>query len=168
MTEKFPETISIEPLTGREFAPFGDVISAQESKKSFDINNGTTRRFHDLAQVTVSGPGARPIISLARAQPFSLPLSLTMMERHPHGSQAFIPLSPSHFLVIVAADDMGRPATPRAFMASPGQGINYHQNVWHGVLCALERETDFLIVDREGEGDNLEIFEFEQPIKVIE
>jgi ureidoglycolate lyase len=161
-TNMTTNTIKIEPLTAKAFAPFGDVIEISSTGKSFAINAGSTERFHDLATVTTSGKNAHPIISMARAQPFSLPLKIEMLERHPDGSQAFIPVCPTRFLVIVALDNNGTPTSPRAFMARRGQGINYTQNTWHGVLSALDQVTDFIIVDRAGDGDNLEIHNLKQ------
>ena len=158
--------IELQPLTQKAFAPFGNVIEIGPDAKSFGINAGTTQRFHDLASVTTSGTNARPIISMARAQPFTLPLTLAMLERHPNGSQAFVPVIPTRFVVIVAPDEGGKPGTPLAFMTSPGQGINYLQNVWHGVLTALDQVTDFIIVDRAGDGENLEIHNLDHPYQV--
>jgi len=89
------------------------------------------------------------------------------VERHPLGSQAFYPLSPRPFLVIVAPDRDGTPDRPRAFLATPGQGVNIARNVWHGVLTPLEDESDFLVVDRGGDGLNLEEFTFPQPWTII-
>lgn len=156
-------SIAIAPLTGTAFAPFGDVIEIDPAAAGVPINDGTTRRFHDLATAIATGADARVVISMARATPFALPLTLGMVERHPHGSQAFIPVSPARFLVIVAPDDNGTPATPCAFMASPGQGINYFRGTWHGVLTALDAVTDFIIVDREGNEPNLEEFHYPAP-----
>ncbi|MCF6302828.1 MAG: ureidoglycolate lyase, partial [Devosiaceae bacterium] len=98
---------------------------------------------------------------------FSLPLKLKMLERHPDGSQAFIPVTPTRFLVVVAGDKNGTPTTPRAFMAAPGQGINYFQNTWHGVLTALDLATDFIIVDRAGDGKNLQIHKIIEPYEIV-
>lgn len=161
-------SIKIEPLTKEAFLAFGDVIEIRPDGDNHPINGGTTTRFHNLGTVVANGEDARPIISMARAKPFELPLKLEMVERHPFGSQAFIPVRPTRFLVIVAPDEDGRPGTPRAFHASPGQGINYFVNTWHGVLTALDEETDFIIVDREGAGENLEEFHFPQAWSVEE
>jgi ureidoglycolate lyase len=161
-------TIIIEPLSRAAFAEFGDVIEIAPETRSHPINAGTTERFHDLATIVATGEEARPIISIARAQPFSLPLSLNLLERHPHGSQAFIPLKPTRFLVIVAPHEQNGPGAPRAFMAAPGQAINYFLGTWHGVLTALDDVCDFLIVDREGEGDNLEEFHLPEPYVIKE
>ncbi len=90
-----------------------------------------------------------------------------MMERHPLGSQAFYPLAPRPFLSIVAPDEGGTPGIPRAFRAGPGQGVNMAMNVWHAVLTPLE-QTDFLMIDRGGEGNNLEEYSFEEPYLIVE
>ncbi len=157
------QTIHIEPLIRRPFAEFGDIIQATPEVQSFLINKGDARRFHDLATVVATGEDARPIISIIRAKPCSLPLTLTMLERHPFGSQAFMPLKPARFVAIAAPDNHGIPGTPRAFMVGPDQGINYFAKVWHAVLTPLDEETDFLVVDREGEGENLETFDLADP-----
>jgi Ureidoglycolate hydrolase len=117
--------------------------------------------------VELGGVHARPLISIFRGQPYELPLELRMVERHPLGSQAFFPLSARPFLVIVAPDEAGTPGTPRAFLTGPGQGVNIAMNTWHGVLTPLEAESDFLVVDRGGEGDNLEEFHFPSPYRVV-
>src|SRR5690606_36109791 len=129
--------------------------------------NGMTERFHDLARVELGGVHPRPLISIARGLHYDLPLTLRMMERHPLGSQAFYPLSSRPFLSIVAPDESGRPGTPRAFRCAPGQGINMAMNTWHGVLTPLEAESDFLLIDRGGDGNNLEEYFFDEPWIVI-
>lgn len=158
-------TIAIQPLTQEAFAPFGQVLTT-EGAHHYPINNGMTERFHDLANVEIGGENGRPLISIFRGQPYALPLTLTMVERHPLGSQAFMPLHDRPFLVIVAPDDGGVPGTPLAFLTQPGAGINIGRNVWHGVLTTLEREGNFLVVDRGGDGNNLEEFFFEEPFVV--
>ncbi len=160
-------TIVIEPLTAQAYAPFGQVIQI-EGAQHYPINSGMTERFHDLAKVELGGVHPRPLVSIARGQPYQLPLTLTMVERHPLGSQAFYPLSDRPFLSIVAPDEGGMPGTPRAFRAGPGQGVNMAMNCWHGVLTPLEAVSDFLIIDRGGEGNNLEEHHFEEPYQVVE
>lgn len=158
--------ITVEPLSAAAFAPFGDVIEAA-GPPSFAFNGGMAERFHDLARVEVVGSDGRLGISIGRARPYALPLTLTLVERHPLGSQAFVPLSPDPFLVIVAPDDGGKPGRPQAYLTAPGQGVNYLRNVWHGVLTPLGRLASFLIVDRIGAGDNLEEHHFPEPWTVI-
>jgi ureidoglycolate lyase len=154
--------LQTEPLSREAFAPFGQVIE-MAGAQHYPINGGMTERYHDLARIELGGADPRPLISLMRGQPYALPLTLKMVERHPLGSQAFYPLSKRPFLVIVAADHHGTPTQPRVFRAAPGQGVNIAMNTWHGVLTPLEGEADFLVVDRGGLGNNLEEFFFQTP-----
>ncbi len=151
-----------EPLSREAFAPFGQVIE-REGAHHYPINSGNCERYHDLARVELGGVHPRPLISIFHARHFTLPLALTLVERHPLGSQAFYPLSPNPFLVVVAPDESGTPGTPRAFLTGPGQGVNIAMNIWHGVLTPLVADADFLVVDRGGEGNNLEEFTYPQP-----
>lgn len=159
------KTILAKPLTRAAFAPFGDVIET-EGAESFLINESKCRRFHDLAHVEAAGPGARVLVNIFRGEPYEFPLILKMVERHPLGSQAFMPLSPRPFLVAVCADQEGRPGEPLAFLTRPGQGVNYARNTWHAVLTPIGEPQDFLVVDRGGEGDNLEEFFFSEPCEI--
>lgn len=155
-------SVAAAPLTAPAFAGFGDVIEARGAP-SFQINGGMCDRFHDLARIEFLGEGARAGISVGLGRPYSLPLRLDLVERHPLGSQAFVPMGGDPFLVIVAPDADGVPGTPRAFLTRPGQGVNYLRNVWHGVLTPLGRPAPFLIVDRIGPGENLEEHRFAAP-----
>lgn len=159
-------TILVEPLTAEAFSPFGQVIQI-EGAHHYPINNGMTERYHDLAKVELGGVHARPLISIFHGQPYELPLTLKLVERHPLGSQAFYPLSNLPFLVIVATDLSGVPDAPRAFLAAPRQGVNIAMNTWHGVLTALHEVSDFLVVDRGGDGNNLEEHHFDVPHTVM-
>lgn len=151
--------IRAEPLTRAAFAPFGDVIEAAGA--SYPINGGLCDRYHDQARIELAG--GRAGISVGFGRPYALPLELALVERHPLGSQAFVPMTEDPFLVIVAPDEDGRPGRPRAFLTAPGQGVNYLRNVWHGVLIPLGRAAPFLIVDRIGEGSNLEEYRYPTP-----
>jgi ureidoglycolate lyase len=157
--------IFANPLTIEGFAPFGDVVDFNR-EPDFAINNGKCDRFHGLAITDVIGDEANTGISLGYGRPYEVPLTLKMVERHPLGSQAFIPLEEKPFLVIVAEDDDGLPKQPVAFLSEGGQGVNYHRNVWHGVLTPLDTPSKFLIVDRIGEGNNLEEHFFNEPYLV--
>jgi ureidoglycolate lyase len=157
--------ITARPLTRKAFAPFGDVIDA-DADNHFPINGGKAERYHALATAEAEGPNARVLISIVRGTPYEFPLKLSMVERHPLGSQAFVPLSPRPFVVIVAHDDNGAPGEPHAFVTHPGQGVNYRRNLWHGVLTPIEQNQDFLVVDRGGDGSNLEEHFFEEPYEI--
>ncbi|WP_370160880.1 ureidoglycolate lyase [Limimaricola soesokkakensis] len=156
--------IRTEPLTRAAFAPFGDVIEAAGAPDKI-INAGLCGRHHDLARLDFGSDG-RAGISVFDAKPRALPYTLDLVERHPDGSQAFIPLSLASFLVIVAPDEDGRPGRPRAFVTTPGQAVNLLRNTWHGVLTPLEAPGLFAVVDRIGPGANLEEYRFEVPWRV--
>lgn len=159
MTQK----IAVETITRTAFAPFGDLIDTTGEPDKI-INQGLCGRYHDLAELDFSD--GRAGVSLFKAQPRSLPLTLEMVERHPDGSQLFIPMSEHGFLVIVALDENGTPATPRAFITQPGQAINFHRCTWHGVLTPLAEPGLFAVIDRIGEGANLEEHWFDIPYSV--
>ncbi len=144
--------LTLEPLTKAAFAPFGDVIES-DGARHFPINQGFAERFHDLA--TIDAEGGQAIISLCTAEPRPLPIEIKLMERHPLGSQAFIPLQDRDWLVVVASDPL-TPASLRAFRATGRQGVHYGRNVWHHPLLVLDPGSRFLIADRKGPGTNLE------------
>jgi ureidoglycolate lyase len=143
--------LRVEALTREAFAAFGDVLEPASAQTVYEINAGTAQRFHALARVDIAGDDGAAVISLFRAQPRQLPFTVAALERHPLGSQAFMPLGSAPYLVVVASD----PASPpRAFLAREGQGVNFHRGTWHHALLALERESDFLVVDRAGTAAN--------------
>ncbi|QCO57154.1 ureidoglycolate lyase (plasmid) [Pseudorhodobacter turbinis] len=151
------KTIQTEPLTAAAFAPFGEVLEATGTPDKI-INQGMCDRFHDRAQLDFAE--ARAGISIFHAQPRSFPYTLDLVERHPDGSQAFLPMTEHPFLVIVAT---GPDATPRAFLTNGAQGINLHRGVWHGVLTPLHAPGLFAVVDRIGTTPNLEEHYFDVP-----
>ncbi|MEP4378466.1 MAG: ureidoglycolate lyase [Alphaproteobacteria bacterium] len=158
-------TIAIAPLTAGAFAPYGDVIEAAGDPDMM-INQGMCGRFHDRAGLDLKNDGGRAGISVFKATARALPYVLDLMERHPLGSQAFLPMSADPFLVIVAGDLNGSPHEPEAFVTSPGQGVNYHRGTWHGVLTPLHEPGLFAVVDRIGPGENLEEHWFDEPYEI--
>ncbi|MGJ5618740.1 ureidoglycolate lyase [Sulfitobacter sp. MF3-043] len=152
--------IKIAPLTAQAFAPYGDVLEVSGTPDKI-INQGKCGRFHDLANLDFADGKAG--ISIFQGEKETLPLTLEMVERHPEGSQAFVPMSADPFLVVVAADKAGTPIDPRAFLTAPGQAINFHRGTWHGVLTPLSEPGVFAVIDRIGNGANLEEHWFTQP-----
>ncbi len=155
--------LDVQPLTKESFAPYGDVIEVNGSEH-FLINNGSTARYHDLAKVEATGDNGRTLINIFRATPLGYPLNVKMVERHPMGSQAFIPMGNEDYLILVAkagetvsVDDL------KAFRATSDQGVNYHIGTWHHPILALNKVSDFLVVDRSGDGDNCDELFFDQP-----
>lgn len=150
--------IPARPLTPEAFAPFGDVLGF-EGAPDLMINAGLCGRYNDRAHLEFEG--GRAGISLFDAEPRALPYTFDLVERHPKGSQAFVPMTPAPFLVIVAPDETGQPGAPMAFITAPFQGINFHRNTWHGVLTPLESPGRFAVVDRIGDGLNLEEYRYD-------
>lgn len=156
--------IVMQPISAAAFAPYGDVIDCSGDPDAI-INLGKCGRYHDRAKMDFGAGKAG--LSFFKADLRSLPYEFGLVERHPLGSQAFIPMSEHGFLVIVAPDEGGRPGTPIAFETKPGQGINFHRGTWHGVLTPLSGSGQFAVVDRIGSGNNLEEFLLETPHFVV-
>jgi ureidoglycolate lyase len=152
--------LNLSELTRESFAPFGELITLDDAEH-FPINQGSTERFHALSQVDVGDEGGKPIISLFRGQAFFLPFQLRVMERHPLGSQSFIPItnnSTNQYLVIVAPAECQTKEEImqklNAFLVKGFRGVTYAKGVWHHPLISLDQEQDFIVVDRKGPGNN--------------
>lgn len=150
--------LKAQALTAEAFAPYGDVMEAAGAPDKM-INQGKCGRYHDKARLDFSDGSAG--ISIFKGETETLPLTLQMVERHPMGSQAFVPMSADGFLVVVARDENGIPKDPKAFVTAPGQAINFHRGTWHGVLTPLSAPGLFAVIDRIGDGANLEEHWFE-------
>ena len=161
------QALQIKPLTQAGFAPYGDVIES-EGRDSFFINNEMAERFHDLASVTIDGDDGRAIISLVHSKQFDMPRKLDHMENHPLGSQAFIPLDDSPFIVVVGVPG----ETPdlsqvEGFVTNGKQGINYHAGTWHHVLLTPYAAMRFICVDRAGSGNNCVDYPIEEAMQYL-
>jgi len=125
----------IQNLSVDAFEPFGDVIHSSNAQKKLSINYGNTDRYHDLANIDTLENAGRPIVNIFRSNPLPLPISIKLMERHPLSSQAF-------------------ESKIEVFLADSDQGVNYHAGTWHHFSLALNSQSDFLVIDRGGEGQN--------------
>ncbi len=144
------------PLTKAQFAPFGQVIELEDAE-TITINQGLTTRFHDLFEIDTDEQGGRTIVNVFRTQPLSFPHRVTLMERHPLGSQAFIPIDQEPFLVLVAQPgDKVSANDLRLFRTNGRQGVNFYKNTWHHFQIGCGRTRDFIVIDRGGVGENLE------------
>lgn len=151
------------PLTPERFAPFGDVIDVGRNPAS-GMNDARFDRFDDLCNIDiVDGDVA---VSIARSRtPSTLPYRVDMVERHPLGSQAFVPLSRCKMIVVVAPPgESVEAADLKAFETNGEQGINYRRGTWHMPLLALTGQQRYLIIDRGGDGKNCDVHELDVPV----
>ena len=151
-------TITITPkkITKENFAKFGELITTDDIKP-VSINDGYAKRFDEIANLDTSKDNGKATISIFSALKRTFPMNIDMMEQHPLGSQAFIPMKETTFLSLVAPNDE-KPDLNKieAFIISPGLGVNYKTGTWHFPLIATEN-MNFLVIDRKGSGDNLVI-----------
>ena len=148
------EKLSVISLTQQAFSAYGDVVES-EGRDSYFINNGMAERFHALAKVETKGDDAHTVISLVKSKKFELPRKVDHVEHHPLGSQAFLPIDNTPFVVVVAkAGEAPTPDRLQAFVTNGRQGINYHAGTWHHVLLTPYAAMTFLCVDRAGPGNN--------------
>ena len=158
------QKVTAKPLTATAFGPYGDILQISGNPDKV-INQGLCGRFHDRARLDF-GPDGRAGISLFDAEPRALPYRLDMVERHPDGSQAFIPMHQTPWLVIVA-EAGAIPGPIHAFIAAAGQGINFHRGTWHGVLTPLHAPGLFAVIDRIGDTPNLEEHWLPEPVDIL-
>lgn len=157
MKASISKRISAKPLCRESFAAFGEVIEVSGQARHYPINDGHTERYHDLATVDVSANHGHALINIFRSTPLPQPLAITMMERHPLGSQAFMPLGNAPYLVVVAPAGEFDSDLIEVFVATKDQGVNYHPGTWHHYCLALEQISDFMVIDRGGAGDNCDV-----------
>ena len=154
-----------QPLTPESFSPYGDVVESGDAAQ--EMNAESFERFDDLCNVEAHE--GRISVSIARCRiATELPYTIDRVERHPHGSQAFVPLTPCRMLVVVAPPgpnvDVG---DLRAFASNGKQGINYHRGTWHMPLIAFDAGQEFLIIDRVGDSPNCDILQLDQAVTII-
>lgn len=156
--------IQIKPLTHENFAPFGEVISCT-GNDFFHINDAHTERYHALVQTEIMGEARTGISIFRNIKSTQIPFEICMLERHPKGSQAFIPMQGQRFLVIVAPNlnaDEPDVSNLCVFITDGSQGVNYRAGTWHHPLLTLESPSDFAVVDRIGSGHNCDVFKFNE------
>ena len=153
--------IEPRPLSREAFAPFGNVVDASHPSR-FEINDGFTTRVHDLFEPEIRGDGARVLVNFFLGRP--RPLEAAMLERHPLGSQAFIPIDQHDWWVVDASTP--ELAGVRVFRASGSQGVNHRAGTWHHPLL-VDRPQRFLVIDRGGAGNNLEEVELETTVRRV-
>jgi len=143
------------------FSVYGDLISA-DNINPMDINAGYAKRFDNLADINTLKSGGKTIVSIFSALRRAFPMKIDMMEKHPLGSQAFVPMKETTFLTFVAPEgDFPEINKIQSFVIPPKMGINYKPGIWHFPLISTE-DTNFLVIDRKGNDENLIIHKFEK------
>ena len=148
-------------ISRSNFNMYGDLISTKDIDP-IDINAGYAKRFNNLASLNTSKEGGEAIVSIFSALKRNFPMKINMMEKHPLGSQAFIPMKETTFLCFVAPQgESPKIDKIQSFIVPPKTGINYKPGIWHFPLISTE-DTNFLVIDRKGKGENLIIHKFEK------
>jgi ureidoglycolate lyase len=154
-------------INKKNFLLYGDLITSDDSD-SIDINAGYAKRYDNLANINTDKDGGKTIVSIFSALKRSFPMTIDMMEKHPLGSQAFIPMKETTFLCFVAPPgDKPDVNKIQTFIVPPKMGINYKPDIWHFPLISTE-DTNFLVVDRKGNGENLIIYNFDEEKIILE
>ena len=142
-------------LTSDAFAPYGEIIDIHSAKKELSMNYGMATRYYDLAKIDVKEKGGKTCISLIKSNAITLPFKVEKMEYHPLGSQMFYPLRKSPFLILVSTPAETLDTSKLELFISDGkQGVNYHKGVWHHYLMPLNNDSEFIVVDRNGNDEN--------------
>ncbi|TCB77232.1 ureidoglycolate lyase [Acinetobacter sp. ANC 4173] len=158
--------IQIQPLTAENFKLFGDVLMTK-GNDFFYINEQYTERYHDLAEIQSDAKVGMSIFKNIKASQF--PIEISMLERHPLGSQAFVAMHGQKFVIVVAESldkDMPDLNKIKAFITDGNQGVNYHAGTWHHPLITLEAPSEFIVVDRIGVSQNCDVYQFENMLCV--
>ena len=159
-------TLRAQPLTRERFAPYGDVIDTARVSAAA-MNDQRFERFDDLCTIDFAA-GGHTAVSIARCRtPTSLPIRLTMVERHPLGSQAFVPLGRCTLLIVVAPPgESVETSSLQAFVTNGRQGFNYRRGTWHMPLVGFEAGQEYLVIDRGGDEPNCETHDIDDAVLV--
>lgn len=154
------------PLTAAEFAPFGRVVAGGDGAGR-PVNAGTAMRFDPDAGLGHRTAASLPRLGIYRCQPQDVPARVPLLERHPHSSQTFLPLTAPRYLVVVAPAGPLRSDHARAFLAGAAQAITYAPGIWHSPMIALDRESDFAMLMWEtGRDDDTDVEDLALPLIV--
>ena len=141
--------IKIEEINKENFLPFGHLIEKNNCVKEFNINQGTTKRFHQISNLELNLEKGEPAISIFEGTPRPKPILIKIMEKHPLATQTFLPIQDFNWLTVVAIENNGLPdlSSLRCFSVNGSTGLTYNKNTWHHPLLVLKKQ-DFWVVDR--------------------
>ena len=153
--------IKSKKINKKNFKKFGQIIDTNK-KKFFRINDGFAKRFDNLGKINTSSNKGKTIVSIFSAKKRLFPMKIHMMEKHPLGSQAFVPMKETSFLVFVAPKG-SKPNLKKveSFRIPKQTGINLNPGIWHFPLIST-KDMNFLVIDRKGKGNNLIIHNFKK------
>ncbi len=153
--------IKAKKITKKNFSKYGQLIDTSK-KNPININDGYAKRFDNLINLNTSKKNGKAIVSIFKAKKRRFPMKIDMMEKHPLGSQAFIPMNDTKFLVFVAPrGDKPNINKIESFVVPRQTGVNYNAGIWHFPLISL-KNMNFLVVDRKGKEKNLVIYKFKK------
>ena len=155
--------IKIKPkkVSKKNFKKFGQIIDTSK-KQYFKINDGYAKRYDNLGKIDTSVKKGKTIVSIFSAKKRKFPMKIDMMEKHPLGSQAFVPMKEPTFLVFVAPKGKEPNLKKVESFRIPKQtGINLNPGIWHFPLIST-KNMNFLVIDRKGKGNNLIIHKFKK------
>jgi ureidoglycolate hydrolase len=150
------------PLTPWDFAPFGQVLMAE---------NETPERKPWAAKIDNLRQDARANVTYMSLEPDNYPVEVMELERHRFSHQLFVPLKNTVHLVVVChslADGTPDMSSTRAFHAAEGQSVNYNLDVWHAPRMVLKLPGSFIMIrwDTGVAGDDTELITLSQPLVV--
>lgn len=136
--------ITVERATQQNIAPYGHFVGARENVAKFaswpgvDIFGGFPVNVVDKGEII-----------LVRMAPRPFPIGCSLIERHFHHTQVYLPFNGKPFVMLLGEpteEDLPNYATLRAFLFDDSAGIILHQNVWHDFPYALADDTQFAVV----------------------
>ena len=155
--------IIIKPkkINKKNFSKYGQIIDTSK-KTYFRINNGYAKRYDNLGKINTSTKKGKTVVSIFSAKKRLFPMKIDIMEKHPLGSQAFIPMKETSFFAFVAPKG-NRPNLRKikSFIIPKQTGINLNPGIWHFPLISTKK-MNFLVIDRKGKGKNLIIHKFKK------
>jgi ureidoglycolate lyase len=161
----------IEPISRQAYAPYGDLIAADEAMPFNYANMKTAKRFNFLSEVVNLRPErAKLNLCVFRCSPLEkLPFEIKLLERHEFSTQVFMPMSSdARFVVIVSlGGDKPDLASLKAFEVTNPQGISYRPGVWHYPMTVLDNQVDFsCLVHEDGGSNDCEVVQFDHPCEI--
>lgn len=145
--------LAVRELTPEAFAPYGEV-SCPTSGFRLDF--------------------AEQRASFCHVRIEARPMRLFFLARHLFTTQAYVPIGAAESVLVVAppSDLLDPEALPdltraAAFRLRGDAAINLHRGTWHRTPLPLEQSADFMVLDREGTLDDLDLVDLRANLGAI-